>query len=172
MLEALRQRKNELMQRVNRAYEANDLLTLLGLQLQIEQIDAAHLASISPQRLAHYIQILREQLAELESQVQRCREPFREILQFGGRRQMTVEEVDRLLSEHLARMRQVVRELRRDLTVFRDPVQLRQRLQSAEQDVDFDFFDALEEFAGQTDTSRPRLRRSGSRRQRHPSQRS
>src|ERR1019366_7485439 len=48
-----RQRKTLLMQRVNQAYDGNDLLTVLGLQLEIEQIDAAHLSSVPPQRLAH-----------------------------------------------------------------------------------------------------------------------
>ena len=32
------------MLQVNRAYAANDLLSLLELQLQIEQVDAAHIA--------------------------------------------------------------------------------------------------------------------------------
>ena len=75
-----RQRKTLLMQRVNQAYDGNDLLTLLGLQLEIEQIDAAHLSSVPPQRLGHYNQILREQLAGLESELERCLQPFRNLL--------------------------------------------------------------------------------------------
>jgi hypothetical protein len=42
------------MQRVNRAYEAQDLLALLELQLQIEQIDESHIANAGEQRLKHY----------------------------------------------------------------------------------------------------------------------
>jgi hypothetical protein len=40
-----RQRKTELMQRANEAYEKGNLLQLLELQLQLEHIDQAHLAT-------------------------------------------------------------------------------------------------------------------------------
>jgi len=85
----VRQRKTLLMQRVNLAYEANDLLTLLGLQLEIEQIDATHLSTVPPQRLAHYIQILREQLAGLESELERCVQPFRDTMGLEWRGSLT-----------------------------------------------------------------------------------
>ena len=41
---AERQRKTLLMQQANPAYDRNDLLTLLSMQLDLEQIDAQHLA--------------------------------------------------------------------------------------------------------------------------------
>jgi hypothetical protein len=44
-----REVKTTLMQKVNQAYAANDLLTLLELQLQIEQIDAGHIAAADAQ---------------------------------------------------------------------------------------------------------------------------
>lgn len=61
---AERQRKTALMQRVNEAYQANNLLRLLELQIEIEQIDSAHLAGLAPERLKRYQQILRAQLQE------------------------------------------------------------------------------------------------------------
>lgn len=39
------------------------------MQLQIEQIDAAHLAAVPEVRIKHYNQVLRAQLAELEQQL-------------------------------------------------------------------------------------------------------
>lgn len=42
------------MQKTNQAYAANDLRALLELQLQIDQIDAGHIASASAERLKHY----------------------------------------------------------------------------------------------------------------------
>jgi PIN domain nuclease of toxin-antitoxin system len=65
-----RQAKTELMQQVNQAYAANDLLKLLELQLQIEQIDIAHIASASTQKLKHYNKVLAEQLAELNAEIE------------------------------------------------------------------------------------------------------
>lgn len=61
--------KTALMQKVNQAHEAGDLLTLLELQLQIEQIDADHVARADPQRLKHYNKVLAEQLDELQAEL-------------------------------------------------------------------------------------------------------
>lgn len=68
--ERQRESNTALMQRVNQAYEAQDLLTLLELQLQIEQIDAGHMASASEQRVKQYNKVLGEQLADLQAEVQ------------------------------------------------------------------------------------------------------
>jgi hypothetical protein len=76
-----REAKTALMQKVNQAYGANDLLTLLELQLQIEQVDAGHIARASAQRLRHYNKVLSEQLAELKAEVARVETGFR--IDFG-----------------------------------------------------------------------------------------
>ena len=123
-----RARKNQLMQRVNQAYEANDLLTLLGLQLEIEQIDATHLSSTSAERLAHYNQILREQLTRLEAELGSVIEPYRELMGQWSGRALKVAEVDRRLTMDLTELRGAVQQLTQDLVAFRNPVQLRARL--------------------------------------------
>ncbi len=76
-----REAKTALMQRVNQAYEAQDLLALLELQLQIEQIDERHIASAGEQRLKHYNKVLGQQLAELKAEVERIELDFR--MEFG-----------------------------------------------------------------------------------------
>lgn len=73
--------KTALMQRVNQAHEANDLLALLELQLQIEQIDADHIASASEQRVKHYNKVLAEQLAGIKAEVEHVEIAFR--MEFG-----------------------------------------------------------------------------------------
>lgn len=64
-----RERKTALMQRVNQAYTANDLLQLLELQWECEQIDAAHLATVGEARLKHYTQVLNTQCQHLKLEV-------------------------------------------------------------------------------------------------------
>jgi hypothetical protein len=76
-----REAKTALMQRVNQAYEAQDVLALLELQLQIEQIDESHIANAGEQRLKHYNKVLGEQLAELKAEVERVEMAFR--MEFG-----------------------------------------------------------------------------------------
>ena len=157
-----RQRKTHMMQRVNQAYDASDLLTLLGLQLEIEQIDAAHMASVPPQRLAHYNQILREQLAELEVELDRCVEPFRGSV--GPMSRLTPDNVDREMGVEIAQMVLHTREVVHDLTAFRDPNYLRQVLKLYP--LEADFVDP-EDLANLFDVLAPvQARRSGKKRRR------
>ena len=76
-----REAKTALMQKVNQAYAANDLLTLLELQLQIEQVDASHIAGASAQRLKHYNKVLAEQVSELKVEIDRVKIGF--CIDFG-----------------------------------------------------------------------------------------
>ncbi|SDH49274.1 MULTISPECIES: J domain-containing protein [unclassified Duganella] len=64
-----RLRKTALMQRVNVAYQKNDLLALLELQLEIEQIDQAHIDALSDQRIAQFNAVLSAQVKELKSEI-------------------------------------------------------------------------------------------------------
>jgi hypothetical protein len=66
---AERERKTALMQRVNIAYTANDLLGLLELQLEVEQIDQAGLNNLSEERITQYNKILDGQLREIEREI-------------------------------------------------------------------------------------------------------
>lgn len=79
--DSARQAKTALMQKANQAYAANDLLTLLELQLQVEQVDAGHIAQASTQRVRHYNKVLAEQLDELKAEIDRVEIGFR--MDFG-----------------------------------------------------------------------------------------
>jgi hypothetical protein len=79
--EVRRNEKTAMMQRVNQAYAANDLLSMLELQLEIEQIDAKHIANASAHQLKHYNKILAEQLEELRDEIEL--EGMRFRLEFG-----------------------------------------------------------------------------------------
>ena len=71
--ERQREAKTALMQRVNQADEAQDLLALLELQLQIEQIDESHIANAGEQRLKHYNKVLSQQLAKRKAEADASR---------------------------------------------------------------------------------------------------
>ena len=77
--------KTALMQRVNQAYSAKDLLSLLQLQLEIEQIDDSHIANASAERLKHYNKVITEQLEELKAEVQRTQWGFLTEFNLGFR---------------------------------------------------------------------------------------
>lgn len=67
--QAERESATALMQRVNSAYEAGDLLALLTIQLQIEQVDIHHAAGIAAEQVRHFNKVLTEQLRELELEI-------------------------------------------------------------------------------------------------------
>lgn len=64
--EAEKVRKTELLKQVTTAYESNELLTLLRLQLELQRIDQAHLENLAEDQLRYYNKLLREQVRELE----------------------------------------------------------------------------------------------------------
>lgn len=64
-----REQKTLLMQRVNDAYQNKSLLTLLELQLEVEQIDKSDLENLSEERLSHYNTILKTQYEELKQEL-------------------------------------------------------------------------------------------------------
>lgn len=113
-------RKTALMQRVNQAYEAGDLLALLELQLAIEQIDPAALAGLAEDRLAHYNLVLQEQLQRLEEEMNEVTAPF--VMSLGGRRprEFTPAAVLGGLATGLGELRIAVRQIEADLQAFQD----------------------------------------------------
>jgi hypothetical protein len=66
---ARREEKNELMQRINQAYAANDLLSLFEIQIEIDQLDPEQIGNLGTRRLRHYNRLLSEQLEQLRSKL-------------------------------------------------------------------------------------------------------
>jgi hypothetical protein len=113
-------RKTALMQRANQAYERNDLLELLALQIEIEQIDAASLAQLPEARLGHYNEVLQEQVQVLETQLQTQTAAFR--YEFGlASRDVTPQRVDHALSGRIAEARAMVARIERTSKNLDDP---------------------------------------------------
>lgn len=112
-------RKTELMQRVNRAYDDGNLLELLNIQLEIEQIDAAHLANLSAQRLAHYNRVLRDQLGELQQELRGIIQPFAGLVGCAISA-LRPRHVDVALDREIANMRLTLGEAEDDLELLRD----------------------------------------------------
>jgi len=72
-----RAEKNALMQKINQAYAANDLLALFEAQLEIGAIDAERISAFSAQRLKQYNKLLAQQLAAARSAIRDMENGFR-----------------------------------------------------------------------------------------------
>lgn len=117
---AERKRKTALMQRVNAAYAANDLLGLLELQLEIEQIDQAGLNDLSEERIKQYNKILDGQLREIERETAGIEHAAE--LEMGGkvRGRLTPQTLLRCLHVDIAEVQARIDAIALDLEAFRD----------------------------------------------------
>ena len=140
-----RERKTALMQRVNQAYDKNNLLQLLELQLEIEQIDQATINNVSEDRLIHYNKILREQLAELQHEISRVEGGYAALTLSDPFAIVSPQTVMKHLAAEIANFRNVIRGLKNDLLAFEDIRKLKawlkalRRQHKREMNLDFPF---------------------------------
>lgn len=123
-----RVRATELMQQVNLAYGAGDLLTLLKLQLQIEQLDSQALTEMAEERLANYNNVLREQVERLQTELSDVTAPFAHFI--ANPRHLTPELVLRELNSDVQNLKAITKAIDGDLREFRDVRSLKSWLKS------------------------------------------
>lgn len=64
--EAEKVRKTGIMQQVTTAYQENNLMELLRLQIELERIDQDHLENLGKDQLTYYNKVLQQQVEDLE----------------------------------------------------------------------------------------------------------
>jgi hypothetical protein len=128
-----RARKTALMQKVNQAYDKNNLLQLLELQLELEQIDQDHINNVSEERLKHYNKILREQLGELHHEIVRVEAGFMAQFMFDPFEEPDPHTILKSLSVEIAEVQREIRELQRDLAACEDIKKLKLWLKNKHQ---------------------------------------
>lgn len=139
-----RARKTALMQRVNAAYEKDDLLGLLQLQLEVEQIDHADIAALSESRLKHYNKVLTEQAQELGDEID-----FIEASFDGGdpfSRRLHPALVLQWLDQDIAELKAATADVTHDLTALLDLKRLKAKIKPYRIQRHSDPFDALRGF--------------------------
>jgi hypothetical protein len=115
-----RARKTALMQRVNQAYDENNLLQLLELQLELEHIDQFALNNISDDRLKHYNKILKDQLAELDQEILHVEDQFRAQYGLSPFVDISPSTILRDLIQDVVTMQLANRDIEHDLEMFND----------------------------------------------------
>ena len=130
---ARRDSKTAMMQKINQAYEANDLLTLLEMQLQIEQVDARQIAGASTQRLKHYNKVLTEQLAGLKAEIERIERDFCIEFAVESYSAMTPRKLGGLIDERARLLRTELAEQQRDSRILGDRIATKRWLKEQRQ---------------------------------------
>ena len=135
-----REAKNLLMQKINHAYAANDLLTLFQTQLQIEQVDAGHVGRMSAQRLKQYNRLLAEQLASLRADLTDMQMALRMDHGLEPGSAFNSQKVGQLIRQHARELRAELAQQQQFLLVLADKASIRRWLKQrrrAERDVDY-----------------------------------
>lgn len=115
-----RERKTELMQRVNIAYGKKDLMELLELQLEVEQIDATQLSQMADSRLKHFNKILKDQLAELEQDLYQIEEYFSYDFDMPFFDRLTPAQLLLQLANNIMGVKDDIAEIEQELDLFKD----------------------------------------------------
>ncbi|MGZ4968700.1 MAG: J domain-containing protein [Methylobacter sp.] len=116
-----RERKTELMQRVNTAYGKKDLLQLLELQLEIEQIDPAHLSNIADSRLKYFNKILKEQLSELDQETHQIENMFKLDLNMPFYAPLSPKQLMSMLKNDIRALQADIDAIQHELEAFQNP---------------------------------------------------
>ncbi len=137
-----RERKTQIMQRVTEAYEKNDLLGLLRLQLEFDRIDQNHIENIAESHLKNYNKLLREQAEELSYELENM---VSQVAEMSGKPDYIVSNIHRLrlsLEQDIKEFKSAAKSIKNDVKVFGSQLFLKEFLKSykipkAEKDIDF-----------------------------------
>lgn len=143
---AERDRKTALMSRVNAAYDRQDLLALLQLQLQATQVDAAHLGAVPDERLRQYTRVLKDQQQVLLHALERLQMPVADLLQQApGGLAWAPRMLQDALADDIAQTRAALAHLQQDSQALRDARTRPAMLRALQVDDPDDAPDAFEE---------------------------
>jgi hypothetical protein len=108
---ARRAERTALMQRVNIAYEAGDLLGLLTLQHEAEGLAGIDATALPEDRLAVFLRVLGEQLVTLNREIAGLVQYLADAAGPGGRIRWTARENEADFERHLREVRQELKQL-------------------------------------------------------------
>ena len=123
--DAERERRTELMQQVNVAYEKKDLLQLLELQIQIEHTGKISLSAHSDERLKHYNTLLKEQSQVLLQALEEAQLPFRFQLGLPPSATLSAKVVVAQIEQDIRNLKYSIAALQDDLRLFQDAAHLK-----------------------------------------------
>ncbi|WP_226977721.1 J domain-containing protein [Xanthomonas sp. LMG 12461] len=143
-----RERKTALMQRLNQAYQNDDLLALLELQLEIGQLDQTGIAAMAEERIRDYNDLFAAQLRQVEQTLAGLVDDFMGRYGLQDERAPQPQRLDALLAQIKRQVQEEIRSCADDRAAARQADTLKQwlkreRARLAEQELDDAMYDAL-----------------------------
>ncbi len=118
--EAEKIRKTAILQRVTAAYEANDLLALLELQLELERIDGSHLDALADDKLRYFNKSLLSQLAELTDELWEIERQLAQLANISHFGYFNPGQLEWAFEKSLKDIKKEIKEMKQNLELLRD----------------------------------------------------
>lgn len=128
------ERRTRLMQRLNAAYKANDLIGLIELQAEIGLLDATGVDAWGDERLAQYNRELAQQCKDIERELMQVEMAFCE--DYGlqpTRSRLKPKQLDKLLAQLKRQLEAELAAMRHDLRMLEQPQALKRWLKEQRQ---------------------------------------
>ena len=142
------ERRTRLMQRLNAAYKANDLIGLIELQAEIGLLDATGVDAWSEERLAQYNRELAQQCKDIERELMQVEMGFCD--DYGlqpARSRLKPQQLDKLLAQLKRGLEAELAAMRHDLRMLEQPQAFKRWLKEQRQQERFEqAFDAAGPF--------------------------
>ena len=117
--------KTKLMQEVNAAYEKDDLLTLLEIQLKIEQISQENIDGVALEKLKHFNVVLKRQFDELNIELHNVSTQlsmeFPNLNLYGA---LTPKKIEMHIRSRIKQTKQIVEDLQTHLEFWKMDIKL------------------------------------------------
>ena len=123
--DAQRELHHDLMSQVNAAYDKQDLLALLKLQLKAQQIDASAMHSVAEDKLKAWVALLREQAKELGGDVQNIRMQIMGEFRLPYGRPVSATALELSFSQAMQEYDDVLHMMRSDLELIKNDAGLK-----------------------------------------------
>ncbi|MBX9599255.1 MAG: hypothetical protein K2X04_11870 [Burkholderiales bacterium] len=117
--------KTKLMQEVNAAYDKDDLLTLLEIQLKIEQISQDNIDGVALEKLKHFNVVLKRQFDELNMELHNVSAQLRmEFSNLNLHGQLSSKKIEMQLRSQIQKMNAIVKDLQTHLEFWKVDIKM------------------------------------------------
>ena len=120
-----RARHHDLMSQVNAAYDKQDLLALLKLQLSASQIDASAMSSVAEEKLKAWVSLLRAQAKELNADVMNLRMQMMGEFRLPYGQPVSAQALEASFARGMQEYDEVLHLMRNDLALIEDDAGLK-----------------------------------------------
>jgi AraC-like DNA-binding protein len=123
--DAQRALNHDLMSAVNTAYERQDLLALLKIQLKAQQIDASAMGTVAEDKLKSWVALLRTQAKELQAQRDHLYMQVAHEFGLSPSQVITAVQIEQALRASVRDYDEALHQLRSDLERVKDDAELK-----------------------------------------------